>query len=106
MSTTQAPTRPTPNRATPAVRRRSLWQHGIAAAVVASAATTIIAALTSAAGVSFADTTGARIPIVGFAPLTLVLSLFGVEIAAVMARNARRPRAMFVRTALTLTALP
>ena len=105
MSTTQAPTRPTPNMATPAVRRRSLWQHGIAAAVVASVATTIIAALTSAAGVSFADATGARIPIAGFAQLTLVFSLFGVEIAAVLARNARRPRAMFVRTALTLTAL-
>ena len=70
--------------ATPAVRRRSLWQHGIAAAVVASVATTIIAALTSAAGVSFADTTGARIPIAGFAQLTLVFSLFGVGLAATL----------------------
>ena len=105
MSTTRAPTRPTPTIATPAVRRRSLWQHGIAAAVVAPVATSVIAALTSAAGVSFADATGAHIPIAGFAHLTLVFSLFGVGIAAVVARNARRPRAMFVRTALTQTAL-
>ena len=73
--------------------------------MVASVATTIIAALTSAAGVSVADATGARIPIAGFAQPTLVFSLCGVEIAAVLARNARRPRAMFVRTALNLTAL-
>jgi amino acid transporter len=37
--------------------------------------------------------------------LTLVFSLVGVGIAAVLARKARRPRATFVRTALTLTAL-
>jgi hypothetical protein len=57
------------------------------------------------AGVSFADSTGASIPIAGFAQLTLVFSLVGVGIAAVMARKARRPRATFVRTAVALTAL-
>ena len=37
--------------------------------------------------------------------LTLVFSLVGVGIAAVMARKARRPRATFVRTAVALTVL-
>jgi hypothetical protein len=72
---------------------------------VASVATTVLAAIASAAGVSFADSTGASIPIAGFAQLTLVFSLVGVGIAAVMARKARRPRATFVRTAVALTAL-
>ena len=45
------------------------------------------------------------IPLAGFAQLTLVFSLVGVGIAAVMARKARRPRATFVRTAVALTAL-
>ena len=104
-TTTQIPTRTTPSAPTPAVQRRSVWKHGVAAAVVASVATTILAAITSAAGVPFAGNTGASIPIVGFAQLTLVFSLVGVCIAAVMARKARRPRATFVRTAVTLTAL-
>jgi hypothetical protein len=77
----------------------------MAAAVVASVATTVLAAVASAAGVSFADGTGASIPLAGFAQLTLVFSLVGVGIAAVLARRARRPRATFVRTAVALTAL-
>ena len=82
-----------------------MWKHGVAAAVVATVATTGLAALASAAGVTFADRTGASIPIAGVAQLTLVFSLIGVGIAAVMARKARRPRATFVRTAVALTAL-
>jgi amino acid transporter len=61
--------------------------------------------LASADGVSFADATGAAIPISGFTTLTLVFSLVGVGLAAVLARTARRPRRTFVRTALALTAL-
>jgi hypothetical protein len=90
---------------TPATERQPIWKHGIAAAVVASVATTVLAAVASAAGVSFADRTGASIPTAGFAQLTLVFSLVGVGIAAVMARKARRPRPTFVRTALALLAL-
>ncbi len=85
--------------------RRPVWKHGLAAAAVASVATTILAALASAAGVSFADRTGASIPLAGFAQLTLLFSMIGVGMAAVLARRARRPRATFVRTAVTLTAL-
>jgi hypothetical protein len=90
---------------TATAQRQTVWSHGVAAAAVASVATTVLAGVASAAGVSFADHTGASIPIAGFAELTLVFSLIGVGIAAVIARKARRPRSTFVRTAVTLTAL-
>jgi hypothetical protein len=106
MSTSiQVPTGTTPSAQAPAAERRPVWKHGLAAAVVASVATTVLAAVASGAGISFADSTGASIPIAGFAQLTLVFSLVGVGIAAVMARKARRPRPTFVRTAVALTVL-
>jgi amino acid transporter len=106
MSTTaQVPTRTTPSASTPTVERRPVWKHGVAAAVVAAAATTILAAVASTAGISFADSTGAGIPLAAFAQLTLIFSLVGVGIAAVLARKARRPRRTFVRTAVALTVL-
>jgi uncharacterized membrane protein YoaK (UPF0700 family) len=104
-NTTQVPNHPTPDSSITAAERQPVWKHGVAAAVVASVATTVLAAVASAAGVSFADSTGASIPIAGFAQLTLIFSLLGVGIAAVMARKARRPRPTFVRTAVALTAL-
>jgi hypothetical protein len=102
MTTTQVPTSVAP--ALPA-QRRSVWKHGVVAAVVASAATTALAAIASTAGVSFADSTGSSIPVAAFAELTLIFSLVGVGFAAIMARVARRPRPTFVRTAVALTAL-
>jgi hypothetical protein len=105
MSTTQVSTHVTSLASTPAIERKPVWKHGVAAAVVASVATTLLATVASAAGVSFADSTGTSIPIAGFAQLTLVFSLVGVGIAAIMARKARRPRSTFVRTAVALTAL-
>ena len=105
MSTTQIPTRTAASATTPLAKRRPVWKHGVAAAVVASVATTVLAAVASTVGVSFADSSGASIPIAGFAQLTLIFSLVGVGMAAVMARKARRPRRTFVRTALALTAL-
>jgi hypothetical protein len=104
-TTTQVPTRIATSTSVRASERQLVWKHGVAAAVVASIATTVLAAAASAAGVSFADRTGASIPIGAFAQLTLVFSLVGVGIAAVMARKARRPRPTFVRTAVALTAL-
>ena len=104
-TTTQVPTHLTPSAPARTVERQPVWKHGVAAAVVASVATTGLAAVASAAGISFADSTGASIPIAGFAQLTLVFSLVGVGMAAVMARWARRPRATFVRTAVALTVL-
>ena len=109
MSTTTATTTKTPTHVTTTAAgnaaRQPLWKHGVAAAVVASVATTVLAALASAAGVSFADSTGVGIPIAGFTELTLIFSLLGTGMAAVLARKARRPRTTFVRTAVVLTAL-
>lgn len=105
MSTTQVPTQLADHNPTTATGRRPVWRHGVTAAVVASVATTALAALASGAGVSFADRTGASIPIAGFAQLTLVFSLVGVGIASLMTRRARRPRRTFVRTAVALTGL-
>ena len=104
-TTTQVPTGVTSHASSSSDRRQPVWKHGVAAAVVASVATTVLAAVASAAGVSFGNGTDAGIPIAGFAELTLVFSLLGVGIAAVMARKARRPRATLVRTAVALTAL-
>jgi hypothetical protein len=105
MSTTvPVPTRTT-SSASASAGRQSVYKHGVAASVVASVATTVLAAVASAAGISFADSTGASIPLAGFTQLTLAFSLIGVGIAAVMARKAGRPRRTFVRTAVTLTVL-
>jgi amino acid transporter len=95
----------TPSAMSPTGTRRSVWRHGVVAAVAASATTTVLAAAASVAGVTFADQTGASIPIAGFAQLTLVFSLVGVGIAAIMARKAHRPRRTFVRTTLVLAVL-
>ncbi|WP_158282999.1 DUF6069 family protein [Nocardioides silvaticus] len=103
ITTTQAPTSTTTHEATPA--RPTVWRHGVAAGAVAAVATTVVAVVASAAGVSFADHTGESIPVVAFPQLTLVFSLIGVGIAAVMGRTARRPRRTFVRTAVALTVL-
>jgi amino acid transporter len=103
--TTQAPTSTTSTTRVDAGERPPVWKQGVTAAVVASVATTVLAAVASAAGVSFADSTGASIPLLGFAQLTLIFSLVGVGMAAVMARKARHPRRTFVRTAVTLTVL-
>jgi amino acid transporter len=106
MTTTQIRTTATATTTAPAAGRRSVWKHGVAAAVGASAATTAIAALATADGVSFAtEPGGPGIPPLGFAQLTLVFALVGVVMAAVMARKARRPQRTFVRTAVALTAL-
>jgi amino acid transporter len=102
MTATQTTTHVT---TTPTVERQPDWKHGVAAAFAAAVTTTVLAALASAAGVSFADRTGASIPIAGFAQLTLVFSLIGVGLAAVLARRARHPRSTFVRTAVALTVL-
>jgi len=106
MSTsTQIVTGTTHHVSTTAAERRPVWKHGVASSFVAAMATTVLATIASARGVSFADGTGASIPIYAFPQLTLLFSLIGVGMAAVMARKARRPRTTFVRTAIALTAL-
>jgi hypothetical protein len=90
---------------TPTTDRPTVWRHGVAASVAAAVATSVVAAVASAAGVSFEDPSGNAIPVLGFTQLTLIFSLIGVGLAAVLARKARRPRSTFVRTTVALTAL-
>jgi Family of unknown function (DUF6069) len=82
----------------------SIVGAGLAATAVAALATSTVAAAGSAAGISL-DVSGAPIPVSGFTVLTVVFSLVGVALAAVLARRARRPRSTFVRTTVVLTAL-
>jgi peptidoglycan/LPS O-acetylase OafA/YrhL len=92
---------------TTATNRRgtaSIVGAGLAATAVAALATSTVAAVGSAASISL-DVSGAPIPVSGFAVLTVVFSLVGVVLAAVLARRARRPRSTFVRTTVVLTAL-
>ncbi len=103
-TTTQLPARVTTVQ-TPEAVRLPVWRQGVGASVVAAVATTGLAAVASAAGVSFAGSTGESIPLAAFAQLTLIFSLIGVGLAAVLARKARRPRTTFVRAAVSLTLL-
>jgi len=77
---------------------------GAVATVVASVATSAVAAAGNAAGISL-DISGAPIPVTGFATLTAIFSVVGLVLAAALARFARRPRTVFVRTTVVLTAL-
>ena len=94
----------TVSTATPRTSVRPLVRTGLLATVVASAATTIVAAVGSAAGVSL-DISGEAIPMFGFPQLTAIFSLVGLALAVVLTRRARAPRRTFVRTTVALTAL-
>ncbi|BEP12188.1 hypothetical protein acdb102_04990 [Acidothermaceae bacterium B102] len=96
---------PSAHTLTPVSERPPIRVYGITAAAVASAVTTSLAAVASAAGVSFADGSGTSIPIAGFAEMTMLFSLVGLGIAALISRMARRPRLTFLRTTVALTAL-
>ncbi len=83
---------------------RPLLRSGLIATVVASIATTAVAAVGHAAGISL-DISGEAIPLWGFAQLTAIFSLIGVGLALVLARRAASPRRTFVRTTVALTVL-
>jgi hypothetical protein len=89
---------------TPTRSTGSLATTGLAAVAVASLATTAVAAGGHAAGISL-DMSGEPIPVLGFAMLTAVFSLVGLALAAILSRWSRRPRIVFVRTTVVLTAL-
>jgi hypothetical protein len=101
---TNTPSTPsTPANRTPSPTR-SLVGHGLLATAVAAVATSSVAAVGHASGISL-DVSGEPIPVLGFAVLTVVFSLVGVALAAVLARTVRSPRTAFVRTTVVLTAL-
>ncbi|MFI6296042.1 DUF6069 family protein [Nonomuraea sp. NPDC050790] len=83
---------------------KSLITSGLVATAGAGAATSVVAAVGAFAGISLA-VGGVPIPVSGFGVLTVVFSLVGLALALVLARWARRPRTMFVRVTMVLTAL-
>ena len=84
--------------------RRPLWRTGLEAGLVAAVATTAIALLADAAGVSF-EVDGEPIPVLAFAQMTLIGAVLGVLLAKALRRWAKHPQSTFVRTTVTLTAL-
>jgi hypothetical protein len=82
----------------------SLWRTGLKAGLIAAVATTAIAVVASAAGVSF-EVEGEAIPLAGYAQMTLIGAVLGVLLAKALRRWARHPQQTFVRTAVALTAL-
>ena len=91
---------------TPAVGTpSSLWRTGAVAGVAAAAGTVAVASLAHAAGVSLETAPGEAIPILGFAQLTLLFTAVGVVIARTVGRRSRRPRVLFGKITVVLTAL-
>ena len=83
----------------------SLWRAGLTATALAAVATTAIAAAARGAGVSFETAPGDAIPIAGFAQLTILFSVIGIGIAAVIRRRSAQPRRTFTRVAVALAIL-
>ncbi len=83
---------------------KSVWKTGVVAGFAASAATVAVAATASAVNVPM-SVGGETIPLAGFAQLTLVGTIMGTVLAAVLSRRAGRPQHTFVVTTLVLTAL-
>ena len=69
---------------------RSLWRSGPLAIVVAAAATALVAAIARAADVPM-TVDGERIPVSGFATMTVMVSSIGLLYAGALARWARSP---------------
>ena len=84
--------------------RRPLLRAGLRYGAAAAVATTAVAAIASAAGVSF-EIKGEAIPLLGFAQMTLLWTFVGVGIAALVRRFASSPSAMWVKVAVALVAV-
>ena len=73
--------------------RLPVWRHGLLATVAAAAAVAGVAGIAMALGVDFVPEEDPRpIPILGFVQLTVIFSLIGVGLAAILARTTRHPR--------------
>ncbi|GAA5113156.1 DUF6069 family protein [Pseudonocardia adelaidensis] len=82
----------------------SLLRGGAVATVLAAIATTAVAGVGQAVGIS-TDISGAPIPASGFATLTVMFSLIGLLIAVGLRRFARQPRSTWIRATVALTVL-
>ncbi|GAB2848656.1 hypothetical protein GCM10027176_60170 [Actinoallomurus bryophytorum] len=104
MSVTTTPTATTTTATATAAPAKSLIFGGLTAAALAAAATATLAAVGKAAGISLV-VGGGPIPVSGFAVLTVIFSTVGLALALILTRTVHRPRTVFVRTTITLTAL-
>jgi hypothetical protein len=105
MSTTMITTATTTATQSPArTSRRVLWTAGLLSGAVASVATTVMAAVASAADVAL-TIDGEEIPLLGFAQMTMLGAVIGTVLAWSFSRWASRPRRTFVVTTVVLTAL-
>jgi hypothetical protein len=99
------PTAPTTG---PAIREsaptKQLWKTGVVAGLVASVATTTVAASAKAIDIPI-EVGGKAIPLLGFAQLTFVGALIGTILAVVLSNRATRLRRTFVVTTVALTLL-
>src|SRR6476620_3439171 len=87
-------------------RLRGLAGTGLIATLATMLATSLAAALAEAVGVDFEVPDGGEtIPLSGFAVVTGFFSVVGIVIAAALLRWSARPAELFVRTAVTLTAI-
>jgi hypothetical protein len=110
MSTTANPTTVTAPQdltARPAAGHPRLWRAGLVAGLAAAVANLVVAAVADAADVSFQIPRdgGESIPLLGFAQATLMFTLIGIGIAAVLRRRSSRPAVTFTRVTVALTAL-
>jgi hypothetical protein len=97
---------PAPGRTSRIHRLRGVAATGFVATLAAMVATTLAAALAQAAGVDFeVSDRGETIPLSGFAVVTGFFSVVGVVIAGALLLWSARPAVLFVRTAVTLTAI-
>ena len=83
----------------------TLGRTGLAAGLVAAAATVAVAAVASAFGVSLEAAPGEAIPVLGFGQLTLFCTAIGVLMARTLRGRVRRPRSTFTTATVALTAL-
>jgi hypothetical protein len=104
MSTTMITTATTAAEAPARSSRRALWAAGLVSGAVASFATTVMAAVASAADVAL-TIDGEEIPLLGFAQMTMLGALIGTVLAWAFSKWASRPRRTFVVTTVVLTAL-
>jgi len=93
------------DQSTVSTSSRPLLRSGAKAGVVAAAATTTIAGVAHALGVSFESAPGDGIPLLGFAQLTFVFTMVGVLIGRTIRRRSSNPSSTFTKTAVGLTVL-
>lgn len=82
--------------------RSKLWPTAVGLGLVAAAATTSVAAVADASGISL-DVAGEPIVLFAFAQLTFVFTMVGLALAAGLRRWSSNPRRAWVRTTVVLT---